>query len=120
VTFESLRINYLRGLAGFAAFSDADLAALVTLADECEVDTGEILASEGTTPPQAFLVIEGTGSATMGGQVVGQIECGQLIGPDGSGPDKTSSATVTALTPMRLLVMGPAAFRAFMTMRGIP
>jgi CRP-like cAMP-binding protein len=113
VTFETLRVNYLRGLAGFASYTDDELAQLVAISDECDVAAGEILASEGVPPPQAFLVIEGTGSVITRGRIIGTVRSGELVGADGP------SATVTADTPMRLLVMGPAAYRAFVSARGL-
>lgn len=72
---------------------------------EIEISAGETLTSQGGTSREAFFVTAGTAEVRVGDELVGQTEPGEMIGDIGVLERRPRTATVTALTDMRLLVV---------------
>jgi len=72
---------------------------------EIEISAGETLTSQGGTSREAFFVTAGTAEVRVGDELVGQTGSGEMIGDIGVLERRPRTATVTALTDMRLLVV---------------
>ena len=108
---EDERLSALRVSGLFTSWDDRALRGLLARFDEIRVRAGEILAVEGELCHQLIVVIAGrvekcaSGSTTTlghGGSTGWSLMCARGI----------NSASVTAVTDARLLVMGHAQFRA--------
>jgi CRP-like cAMP-binding protein len=96
----------------FAGLSDGALARLDGLMTETEAAPGDTLMQEGSFGQQAFIIAEGAAEVRIGGDVVGLAGAGDLVGEMSLLDDGTRTATVVALTPMRLFVLDPRQFAA--------
>ena len=90
--------------------SSREIAALARSMTSVRVDAGTVLTREGTHGAQAFLVLEGIATATVQGRIVGQVGPGEFVGEMAMFERARRSATVTADTAMRLMVMAPDEF----------
>lgn len=79
---------------------------------ESPVSPGTVLTRQGGLSSQAFIIAEGTAVVRVDDEVVGESSVGELIGELGILEHKPRSATVTASTPMTLLVMNPRELNA--------
>ena len=104
------KIEMLRRVPALAAYRDRQLAELARLVDEMALSTGHVLTAEGRPGAQAFLIVEGEALVTVAGKYVATLGPGQFVGEMSLLDHEPCSATVTATTPMRVLVMDPAAF----------
>lgn len=107
---EDHKADRLRAIPGLERMSDRDLRKLDAVADECLVPRGEVLTREGLPGKQAFLIIEGEAEVTVRGSVAATVGPGEVIGEMALLENAPRAATVTALTPMRLLVFAPREF----------
>jgi CRP-like cAMP-binding protein len=76
------------------------------------VPAGRVLMRQGTPGAEAFLVADGEAAVTVSGLTVGKVGKGDLVGEMALLDHSPRSATVTADSPMRLLVLHPQAFAA--------
>jgi CRP-like cAMP-binding protein len=75
---------------------------------------GSVVVREGDTHGMGFFVVaDGEGTVTVGGKEVGKIARGSYFGEVALISDRTRTATVTATTDLRTLVMTFWDFRAF-------
>jgi CRP/FNR family cyclic AMP-dependent transcriptional regulator len=100
------RIELLRSVPLFEGVPDPVLERLLGHVDEVEVAQGERIITEGTDAYRAFVVADGTAQIRVDHQVVGEASAGELIGEVALLEHSKRTATVSALTPMRLLAIG--------------
>ena len=75
-------------------------------ADEVDVPAGAHLANEGEYAHEFFVISQGTAEVTIGGEHVTDLGPGDFFGEMALlGSDHHRTASVTAKTPMRLVVM---------------
>ena len=103
------RLEILRKVPMFEGLSDKVLAQIDTHIDEVDVPAGRELTTEGAYADQAFIVEEGVAEVRIDAEVVGETIVGEMIGEIGVLAKTPRTATVTARTPMRLLVITPRA-----------
>jgi CRP-like cAMP-binding protein len=109
------RLDTLRSLPMFAHYTDADLTRVDALVYETTIPTGTALTVEGQVRRQAFIVLSGEAVATVSGAVIGRLGVGDLIGEMSLLNNQPQSATVTAETALRVLVMDPREFGTWMS-----
>lgn len=107
-------LAHLRAVPLFATCSNTDLAAIAAAVDELEVDAGRVLVAEGEVGKEAFVIVEGEAVVTRGGAALNTIGPGQPFGEMALVDRSPRNATVTATTPMRLLVIGQREFVGLM------
>ena len=107
-------LEHLREVPLFATCSHADLAAIAAAVDELEVEAGRVLVTEGEVGKEAFVIVEGEATVTRGGETLNTIGPGQPFGEMALVDRSPRNATVTASTPMRLLVIGQREFVGLM------
>ena len=105
------RPELLRRLPLFRGLDGRALARVAAITTDDDADAGEVLCREGGYSKQLLVIVEGYAATTCAGEPVmlgpGDF-CGEASLIDG-GPELR---TVTAMTPMRLLVLTPAEFAA--------
>jgi CRP-like cAMP-binding protein len=95
----------------FASCSKAELDRIASLADELDLADGATLIREGERGREFLVIVNGTVSVTKRGKKVRELGAGDFIGEIALISDVPRTATVTATSPVRLLVVTDRAFR---------
>jgi len=101
----------LKRVPFFSGMSKRELAAIGQQTDEVNVPAGEVLAREGDFGDAFFMIDEGTAEVTRGGEHVAELGPGDFFGEMALLDEDRRNATVTAKTPMSLIVMTRSSFR---------
>jgi CRP-like cAMP-binding protein len=101
------RIQFLSRVPFFEGLPSKVLARIDGHLDDVRVDAGRVLTEQGRGAFETFIVAEGSAVVRVDGEVVGETSVGDLIGEVGVLKNHLRTATVTAKTPMKLLVMRP-------------
>jgi CRP/FNR family cyclic AMP-dependent transcriptional regulator len=96
----------------FSACSKRDLSRIAALADEIDVPAGRVLMRQGDLGREAFVIANGRARATIRGKRSAKLGPGECFGEMALLHQAPRSATVTAETDMRLLVLGTRQFSA--------
>lgn len=96
----------------FSACSRKDLGLVAKRAEDVKVDGGKVLVSEGAAGAEFFVIIEGTAKVSRHGQEVAQLGPGSFFGDLALLDRAPRNATITAETPMELVVLGQREFSA--------
>ena len=102
----------LRAIPFFSAIPKKELARVAQQTDEVDVPAGEVLMREGDLGDQFFVIEAGTADVTRDGQRVAELGPGDFFGEMALLEADRRNATVTATSPMTLIVMSRASFRA--------
>ncbi len=89
----------------FAHLDKRALAQLATMVDEVDVDAGTVLMTEGRSGREFFVIVEGTVDVTRGGRHLRSLATGDFLGEIALLDDGPRTATATATSPCRLLVL---------------
>ena len=98
----------------FSACSKRDLSRIAALAEEVEVPAGRILMRQGDLGQEAFVIADGRAKVTIRGKRSAQLGPGDCFGEMALLHRAPRSATVTAESDMRLLVLGSRQFSHLM------
>lgn len=104
------KIDRLSAVQLFSACNKRDLARIAALTEEVEVSAGTVLIRRGDPGRECFVIEEGKAKATIPGKrsrLMGQGECFGELALLHAIP---RTATVTAETDMRLVVLGSREF----------
>jgi CRP/FNR family cyclic AMP-dependent transcriptional regulator len=105
----------LRGVPLFARCSKADLQRIAALADEVDFAEGKTLMREGTQGREVFVVVDGVLRVTREGRTLSELGAGDVVGEMSLVADVPRTATVTASSPVRLLVLTKRGFLELLT-----
>lgn len=103
-------IDHLAQVPLFSACSKKDLQLVAKRAEDVKVDAGKQLVGEGATGTEFFVVIDGKASVTKRGQKVAELGPGGFFGELALLDKAPRNATVTAETPMEMVVLGQREF----------
>jgi CRP-like cAMP-binding protein len=106
-----------RALAALPLFSSAPLEVLdelATVAHHRSLAPGQSLVREGDPGEDVMIVLEGTASVMVGGVSVGSIGPGDCVGEMALLGNSPRSATVTAESALRVLVVPAAPFSSIL------
>ena len=110
----SSKITLLKGVRLFASCTDKELAQIAALADEVDVAPGTLLTGEGHYGQEFFVIAEGRATVSMGGEPVAELAAGNFFGEMSLLDQGPRVATVTAVTPMHLLVLDSRSFHTLL------
>jgi adenylate cyclase len=96
----------------FTALDESDLEVIARQADHIDVRAGEVLAREGDVGYEFFVIEEGTAEVTRNGDVLDTLGPGDFFGEMALVEEDRRTATVTASSPMTLIVLTSSSFRA--------
>jgi cAMP-dependent protein kinase regulator len=102
----------LKDVPFFSSMSEQDLAAVAQQTDEISVAAGSVLAREGERGDEFFVIESGTADVTRGGAPVARMGAGNFFGEIALIREERRTATVTATSPMVLIVMKGSRFRS--------
>jgi CRP-like cAMP-binding protein len=106
------KIELLKGVPLFAGCSKSELQRIAALADELDLAEGATLIREGERGREFIVVADGSVRVTRGGKTLNELGSGDFIGEIALVADVPRTATVTATSPVRLLVVTDRAFRS--------
>jgi CRP-like cAMP-binding protein len=104
--------DVLAGVPLFSACSKKDLGLVAKRAEDVKVDAGKVLVSEGAAGAEFFVIIEGNARVSRHGQEVARLGSGDFFGDLALLDRAPRNATITAETPMELVVLGQREFSA--------
>jgi CRP-like cAMP-binding protein len=111
------RLALLASLPVFASCSGRELEAVDRLVDDIDVSAGEVLVREGIPGRESFIVVAGEARVTINGREIALLGPGDFFGEMSIlDPGQPRSATVTAASAMRLLVLDPRSFSTLITL----
>jgi CRP-like cAMP-binding protein len=108
---KNTKVDLLQGVPLFASCSKAELERIASLADELDLAEGATLIREGERGREFLVIVDGTVRVTRRGKTVRDSGAGDFIGEIALISDVPRTATVTATSPVRLLVITDRAFR---------
>jgi CRP-like cAMP-binding protein len=107
------RDTYLEHLASvplFAACSKKDLQRIARASDEAHIPEGRQLVRQGDVGRECFVIVEGNVAVERNGKKIATLGPGAYFGEMSLLDKGPRTATVTALTPLTVLVLGPREF----------
>jgi CRP-like cAMP-binding protein len=107
------RDSYLDHLAKvplFSACSRKELQTIARASDEVTVPSEKVLVEQGTSGRECFVIVEGTASVKRNGRRVATLGPGNYFGELSLLDKGPRTATVTAESPLTVLVLGPREF----------
>ena len=104
------KVKRLSQVQLFSACSKRDLSRIANLAEEIDVPAGRVLMRQGDLGLEAFVIADGRAKATIRGKRSVELGAGECFGEMALLHPAPRSATVTAETDMRLLVLGSRQF----------
>jgi CRP/FNR family cyclic AMP-dependent transcriptional regulator len=105
------KIDLLKRVPLFSGCSKKELETLALVADEIDLDEGAALTREGQPGREFFVLIEGTVDVVRGGEEIAQLGAGDWFGEIALLTKASRTATVTAASAVRVLVVTDRAFR---------
>jgi CRP/FNR family cyclic AMP-dependent transcriptional regulator len=96
----------------FSACTKKELGQIARASDEVAVAAGKEIVTEGTAGHEFFLILDGSAEVTRGGKKVATLDDGAYFGELGLLDRAPRNATITAKSPMTLLVIGQREFSA--------
>jgi CRP/FNR family transcriptional regulator, cyclic AMP receptor protein len=112
--------EWLRSIPLFADCSAKELAQVDSLVAEDRAVAGEVLIRQGTPGRESFIIVSGEAMVTVGARLLAKLGPGDFFGEMALlGRRNLRTATVTAMTPMRLLVADPRQFNTLLHIEGV-
>ena len=108
---KNAKIDLLKRVPLFAGCSKAELREVALSTDEIDLRDGHVLTREGRPGREFFILVEGTASVTQDGKEVAALRDGDWFGEIALLTHRPRTATVTATSPVRVLVLTDRAFR---------
>jgi CRP-like cAMP-binding protein len=103
-------LQHLAEVPLFSALSKKELSLVARRAEDVEVSPGAILTSEGAAGHEFFVILDGTAKVSRKGRKVASLGPGAAFGELALLDRAPRNATVTAETPMELVVLGQREF----------
>jgi CRP/FNR family cyclic AMP-dependent transcriptional regulator len=102
---KDVKTKLISGVPLFAQCSKAELQEIAAIADEIDIAEGKELTREGAPGREFFVIIEGTASVAQDGDQINELGPGDFFGEVALVKDTPRTATVTATSPVRTLVV---------------
>ena len=100
-------IRHFQSIPLFESVSRKGLRSIVAAATETDVPPGKVLVREGETGRHLYVIVEGSATVSHGGKKLAELGPGDFFGELAFLDAEPRSATVTATTALRLMVLGP-------------
>jgi CRP-like cAMP-binding protein len=104
------RVDLIRGLPLFELCSKRDLRRIAALAEERDVEAGTELIREGEPGTEFYVVVEGEVDVRRRGRRIARLDNGSFVGEIALLSRAPRTATVVAVTPLRVLAISGSDF----------
>lgn len=108
---KNAKIELLGRVPLFAGCSKAELREVALSSDGIDLRDGHVLTREGGPGRKFFILVEGTARVTRNGQTLSDLGPGDWFGEIALLRHTRRTATVTATSPVRVLVITDRSFR---------
>jgi CRP/FNR family transcriptional regulator, cyclic AMP receptor protein len=108
------KVELIKRAPLFANCSKRELIQVASLADELDLRAGRALIREGERGREFFVLLDGEAEVTQGGKKIATMKGGDFFGEIALVSDAPRTATVTATTPVRVLVVTDRSFRSLL------
>jgi CRP-like cAMP-binding protein len=108
---KDVKIELIARAPIFSQCSKRELQEVAAIADEIDIADGKELTTEGARGREFFVIIEGTASVEQDGEQINDLGPGDFFGEVALIKDTPRTATVTATSPVRALVVTSQNFR---------
>lgn len=98
------KVELLSSLTLFADLPRKRLREIATVFDVVDLEPGHELTAQGQLGHEFFVVVSGVASVERDDEMIGAVGPGEIVGELAVLDTPTRTATVTARTPMRVLV----------------
>lgn len=105
-------IDHLAGVSLFSSLSKRDLQKIAKASTELEVAEGRDLVEQGATGHEGFVILAGKATVKRNGRKVATLGPGDVFGELSLFDGGPRSASVSAATPLTVLVIGQREFTA--------
>lgn len=105
------KVDLIKRVPLFADCSRGELEQIAQLADEVDLQEGKELTHLGESGREFFVLLEGEADVSQDGQSINTLHAGDFFGEIALVEDTPRTATVTATTPIRVLVITGRAFK---------
>jgi len=99
------KVDLLRGIPLFSQCSKRDLGAISGIADEIDLREGKELTRQGRIGREFFVLIEGSADVRKNNRKIASLKGGDFFGEIALVHHAPRTATVTATSPLRALVI---------------
>ncbi len=103
-------LDHLAQVPLMSALSRKELALVAKRSEDVRVEAGKVLVSEGSAGHEFFVIVEGTARVSRKGKRIATLGPGGAFGELALLEKAPRNATVTAETPMELVVLGQREF----------
>lgn len=100
-------IQHFQAVPLFASISKKGLRGLVQAADEVDLPAGKVLVREGDWGRHLYVILRGTAEVTKDGKRVRELIPGDFFGEMAFLANSRRTATITARSDMRVMILGP-------------
>ena len=108
------KVELIRGVPLFANLSKRELEEIASIADEIDFKEGKELIREGARGREFFVLLDGAVDVTQDGSRINQLGAGDFFGEIALISRIPRTATVTASSPIRALVVAERDFRSLL------
>jgi CRP/FNR family cyclic AMP-dependent transcriptional regulator len=105
------KVGLIKKVPLFANCSKGELEQIAQIADEIDLNEGKEMTREGSRGREFFVLLEGDADVTKGGRSINTLGSGDFFGEIALVSDSPRTATVTATSPVRALVITDRSFR---------
>jgi CRP/FNR family transcriptional regulator, cyclic AMP receptor protein len=105
------KVDLIKKVPLFEQCSKKELEQVAGAADEIDLAEGKELMREGTRGREFFVILDGTAEVTQGGEKINSLGPGDFFGEIALISDLPRTATVTATSPLRTLVVTARSFQ---------
>jgi CRP-like cAMP-binding protein len=103
-------LDHLASVPLFASCSRKELQTIARASDELSIPAGKVLVEQGDVGRECFVIIDGTATVKRNGRKVATLGPGAYFGELSLLDKGPRTATVTAESPLTVLVLGPREF----------
>jgi CRP/FNR family transcriptional regulator, cyclic AMP receptor protein len=105
------KVDVIKRVPLFAGCSKRELEQIAQIADEIDLAEGKEMTREGSRGREFFVLLEGEADVIKGGSSINKLGPGDFFGEIALISDSPRTATVTATSPVRALVITDRSFR---------
>jgi CRP-like cAMP-binding protein len=99
------KVELIKKVPLFSKLSKKSLEEVAHIADELDLPLGKVMAEEGDRGREFIVLLEGEADVTKGGQTINRMRDGDFFGEIALVTKMPRTATVTATTDVRILVI---------------